>query len=136
MRGHNDKLRCFGRSQVFGGCRCEALAPANQTARLGQCPRGGSCDQIFPYFLALSVLSSFIISLGGTPGFMLLVRSDLCNRKPPACRGIVKAVHYRKLSWGKQQIFEIGAVSETDKPPSGCPGRALHNFGCLPCTFL
>uniref|UniRef100_A0A8C9XM34 Solute carrier organic anion transporter family member n=1 Tax=Sander lucioperca TaxID=283035 RepID=A0A8C9XM34_SANLU len=66
-----------GRNMVFDNCRCVALVdtqPSNLTATLGQCPRRDSCDKIFPYFLALSVLSSFIISLGGTPGFMLLVR--------------------------------------------------------------
>uniref|UniRef100_A0A672ZMN3 Solute carrier organic anion transporter family member n=1 Tax=Sphaeramia orbicularis TaxID=375764 RepID=A0A672ZMN3_9TELE len=65
------------RNTVFGNCRCLALAdaqPGNLTATPGQCPRRDSCDKIFPYFLALSVLSSFIISLGGTPGFVLLVR--------------------------------------------------------------
>uniref|UniRef100_A0A672ZL20 Solute carrier organic anion transporter family member n=1 Tax=Sphaeramia orbicularis TaxID=375764 RepID=A0A672ZL20_9TELE len=63
------------RNTVFGNCRCLALAdaqPGNLTATPGQCPRRDSCDKIFPYFLALSVLSSFIISLGGTPGFVLL----------------------------------------------------------------
>ncbi|KAI3370666.1 hypothetical protein L3Q82_007229 [Scortum barcoo] len=66
-----------GRNTVFDNCRCVALAdtqPGNLTATLGQCPHRDSCDEIFPYFLALSVLSSFIISLGGTPGFVLLVR--------------------------------------------------------------
>ncbi|XP_075883265.1 solute carrier organic anion transporter family member 1C1-like [Nelusetta ayraudi] len=64
-----------GKNTVFGDCRCVAEgAPVNLTARPGQCPRGGSCDRVFSYFMALSVLSSFIISLGGTPGFMLLVR--------------------------------------------------------------
>eukprot|EP00064_Thunnus_orientalis_P008456 superscaffoldBa00001003_g8479 len=67
-----------GRKTVFDNCRCVAMAdaqPGNLTATLGQCPRRDSCDKIFPYFLALSVLSSFIISLGGTPGFVLLIRS-------------------------------------------------------------
>ncbi|XP_075946064.1 solute carrier organic anion transporter family member 1C1-like [Anarhichas minor] len=66
-----------GRNTVFDNCSCVFLADTqqgNSTATLGQCPRRDSCDKIFPYFLALSVLSSFIISLGGTPGFMLLVR--------------------------------------------------------------
>ncbi|KAK9516495.1 hypothetical protein VZT92_024419 [Zoarces viviparus] len=66
-----------GRNTVFDNCSCVFLADTqqgNSTATLGQCPRRDSCDRIFPYFLALSVLSSFIISLGGTPGFMLLVR--------------------------------------------------------------
>ncbi|KAM9754625.1 solute carrier organic anion transporter family member 1C1-like isoform 1-T4 [Menidia menidia] len=66
-----------GRNTVFDSCRCVAVGsdqPGNLTATPGQCPRRDSCDMVFPYFLALSVLSSFIISLGGTPGFMLLVR--------------------------------------------------------------
>ncbi|XP_074488683.1 solute carrier organic anion transporter family member 1C1-like isoform X1 [Sebastes fasciatus] len=66
-----------GRNTVFDNCSCVALADTqqgNMTATLGQCPRSDSCDIIFPYFLALSVLSSFVICLGGTPGFMLLVR--------------------------------------------------------------
>uniref|UniRef100_A0A672ZJZ8 Solute carrier organic anion transporter family member n=1 Tax=Sphaeramia orbicularis TaxID=375764 RepID=A0A672ZJZ8_9TELE len=65
---------------VFGNCRCLALAdaqPGNLTATPGQCPRRDSCDKIFPYFLALSVLSSFIISLGGTPGFVLCIKPEL-----------------------------------------------------------
>ncbi|XP_068458813.1 solute carrier organic anion transporter family member 1C1-like [Clinocottus analis] len=66
-----------GRNTVFDNCSCVLLADTqhgNLTATPGQCPRRDSCDKIFPYFLALSVLSSFVISLGGTPGFMLLVR--------------------------------------------------------------
>ncbi|MED6255722.1 hypothetical protein ATANTOWER_013884 [Ataeniobius toweri] len=62
---------------VFDHCRCVAVTnilPGNLTARLGQCLPRYNCDRVFPYFLALSVLSSFIISLGGTPGLMLLVR--------------------------------------------------------------
>lgn len=63
--------------QVFDSCLCLVLAgqPGNLTATPGRCPGRESCDRIFPYFMALSVLSSFIISLGGTPGFMVLVRS-------------------------------------------------------------
>ncbi|XP_072242213.1 solute carrier organic anion transporter family member 1C1-like [Leuresthes tenuis] len=66
-----------GRNTVFDNCSCIAGGnnqPANLTATPGQCSHRENCDKVFPYFLALSVLSSFIISLGGTPGFMLLVR--------------------------------------------------------------
>ncbi|KAM6961214.1 solute carrier organic anion transporter family member 1C1-like [Aplochiton taeniatus] len=67
-----------GKSTVFAVCRCVAVnagsQPGNQTASLGHCPSRDSCERVFPYFLALSVLSSFIISLGGTPGFVLLIR--------------------------------------------------------------
>uniref|UniRef100_A0A3Q4G180 Solute carrier organic anion transporter family member n=1 Tax=Neolamprologus brichardi TaxID=32507 RepID=A0A3Q4G180_NEOBR len=64
-----------GKNTVFNNCKCLTAAntqPGNLTATLGQCPHRDSCEKVFPYFLAMSVLSSFIISLGGTPGFMLL----------------------------------------------------------------
>lgn len=61
--------------QVFSNCSCVGVA-GNFTASTGQCPHTDDCDRMFPYFLALSVITSFIISLGGTPGYMLLIRSD------------------------------------------------------------
>lgn len=60
------------------------VQPGNLTATLGRCPGRDSCDRIFPYFMALSVLSSFIISLGGTPGFMVLVRSETISHMEAA----------------------------------------------------
>uniref|UniRef100_A0A665UKQ4 Solute carrier organic anion transporter family member n=1 Tax=Echeneis naucrates TaxID=173247 RepID=A0A665UKQ4_ECHNA len=69
-----------GKNTVFENCKCVALAdaqPGNLTVNLGQCPHRASCDKIFPYFMALSVISSFIISLGGTPGFVLCIKPEL-----------------------------------------------------------
>uniref|UniRef100_A0A3P8NRN0 Solute carrier organic anion transporter family member n=1 Tax=Astatotilapia calliptera TaxID=8154 RepID=A0A3P8NRN0_ASTCA len=69
-----------GKNTVFNNCKCLAVAntqPGNLTASLGQCPHRDSCEKVFPYFLAMSVLSSFIISLGGTPGFMLCIKPEL-----------------------------------------------------------
>lgn len=66
--------------QVFSNCSCVGVA-GNFTASTGQCPHKDDCDSVFPYFLALSVITSFIISLGGTPGYMLLIRSDLSQKK-------------------------------------------------------
>lgn len=60
--------------QVFSNCSCVGVA-GNFTASTGQCPHTDDCDRMFPYFLALSVITSFIISLGGTPGYMILIRS-------------------------------------------------------------
>lgn len=74
----SDLLQFLSLCQVFDQCRCVASAgpqPGNLTSTLGQCPHRDSCDRVFPFFLAMSVLSSFIISLGGTPGFVLLIRS-------------------------------------------------------------
>ncbi|KAG5267431.1 hypothetical protein AALO_G00221660 [Alosa alosa] len=61
-----------GKSTMFDQCSCVTMG--NMTARVGLCPNRNACDRIFPYFLALSVVTSFIISLGGTPGYMLLIR--------------------------------------------------------------
>lgn len=58
--------------QMFEQCSC--VAGGNLTAHVGQCRHRESCQRVFPYFLALSVITSFIISLGGTPGYMLLIR--------------------------------------------------------------
>ncbi|XP_051933729.1 solute carrier organic anion transporter family member 1C1 [Hippocampus zosterae] len=62
-----------GKNTVFSNCSCVGEA-GNLTANTGQCPDKEDCDRMFPFFLALSVLTSFIISLGGTPGYMLLIR--------------------------------------------------------------
>ena len=64
--------------QVFSNCSCAVaagLSSGNLTASVGHCPHRDDCDRVFPYFLALSVITSFIISLGGTPGYMVLIRS-------------------------------------------------------------
>lgn len=61
--------------QVFSNCSCIGVA-GNFSASTGQCHHTDDCDKMFPYFLALSVITSFIISLGGTPGYMILIRSD------------------------------------------------------------
>uniref|UniRef100_A0A8C9R4L6 Solute carrier organic anion transporter family member n=1 Tax=Scleropages formosus TaxID=113540 RepID=A0A8C9R4L6_SCLFO len=66
-----------GKNTVFDQCQCLSAAgwgPGNLTATVGHCRHRGGCDRVFPYFLALSVISSFVISLGGTPGYMLLIR--------------------------------------------------------------
>ncbi|XP_036373645.1 solute carrier organic anion transporter family member 1C1-like [Megalops cyprinoides] len=70
-----------GKSTVFEHCRCVAAAmvasgagSGNLTATVGHCQDREGCDRVFPYFLALSVISSFIISLGGTPGYVFLIR--------------------------------------------------------------
>ncbi|KAL0962658.1 hypothetical protein UPYG_G00343470 [Umbra pygmaea] len=66
-----------GKKTVFSNCSCVAAAgqnSGNMTASAGHCTHRHDCDLIFPYFLALSVITSFIISLGGTPGYMVLIR--------------------------------------------------------------
>uniref|UniRef100_A0A3B3Z410 Solute carrier organic anion transporter family member n=1 Tax=Poecilia mexicana TaxID=48701 RepID=A0A3B3Z410_9TELE len=65
-----------GKNTVFSNCSCVGVT-GNFTAGTGQCLNKEDCDRMFPYFLALSVITSFIISLGGTPGYMFLIRSAI-----------------------------------------------------------
>lgn len=65
--------------QVFHNCTCvgEMKSPAmNMSAVLGQCPRKTDCDRIFKIYMALSVTGSFISACGGTPGYIVMLRSE------------------------------------------------------------
>ncbi|XP_008302771.1 solute carrier organic anion transporter family, member 1D1 [Stegastes partitus] len=67
-----------GREMVFHNCSCigEINTPtANMSAVLGQCPRKNDCDSKFKIYMALSVIGSFISACGGTPGYIVLLRS-------------------------------------------------------------
>uniref|UniRef100_A0A8C7XL49 Solute carrier organic anion transporter family member n=1 Tax=Oryzias sinensis TaxID=183150 RepID=A0A8C7XL49_9TELE len=67
-----------GRAMVFNNCTCitEAMTPAaNTSAVLGQCSRKSDCDRKFKIYMALSVLGAFISACGGTPGYIVLLRS-------------------------------------------------------------
>uniref|UniRef100_A0A3P8W3J8 Solute carrier organic anion transporter family member n=1 Tax=Cynoglossus semilaevis TaxID=244447 RepID=A0A3P8W3J8_CYNSE len=129
-----------GKNMVFNNCRCLPLAnpqPGNLTVVLGQCPRSDSCDKIFPYFLALSVLSSFIISLGGTPGFVLLIRSV-----SPELKSFALGIHTlatRTLAGIPAPIY-FGAVIDTTCLKWGnkvCGGRGAYAVPeWLSCTGL
>uniref|UniRef100_A0A673BNN2 Solute carrier organic anion transporter family member n=1 Tax=Sphaeramia orbicularis TaxID=375764 RepID=A0A673BNN2_9TELE len=67
-----------GKQTVFHNCSCvgEMMTSAvNMSAVLGQCPRKSDCDRIFKISMALSVVGSFISACGGTPGYIVLLRS-------------------------------------------------------------
>ncbi|XP_060544905.1 solute carrier organic anion transporter family member 1C1-like [Pantherophis guttatus] len=64
-----------GKDLVFQNCSCLGVSGAgNFSAVLGQCPRD-NCTKEFPYFLVLLSITAFILSLGGTPTYMLMFRS-------------------------------------------------------------
>ncbi|KAM3587996.1 uncharacterized protein V6R79_018423 [Siganus canaliculatus] len=68
----------FGRDMMFHNCTCvgERMNPGmNMSAVLGQCPRKNDCDRMFKIYMALSVMGSFISACGGTPGYIVLLRS-------------------------------------------------------------
>ncbi|XP_029317884.1 solute carrier organic anion transporter family member 1C1 isoform X2 [Cottoperca gobio] len=67
----------YGKNTVFHNCSCvSASLPAGSSSsvRLGQCPHTEDCSRSFTSYMAVSVLSSFINSLGATPGYMVIIR--------------------------------------------------------------
>ncbi|XP_034081361.1 solute carrier organic anion transporter family member 1C1-like isoform X1 [Gymnodraco acuticeps] len=113
-----------GKNTVFSSCSCVGEA-GNFTASTGQCPEKDDCDRMFPYFLALSVITSFIISLGGTPGYMFLIRCIKPQLKSLALgfhamatrtlAGIPAPIYFGAiidttcLKWGQKRCGGLGA---------------------------
>uniref|UniRef100_A0A8C3XW75 Solute carrier organic anion transporter family member n=1 Tax=Chelydra serpentina TaxID=8475 RepID=A0A8C3XW75_CHESE len=63
---------------VFENCTCVAasgFSSGNVSAVLGQCDKEASCDVMLQYFLILTIVCSFVYSLGAMPGYMVLIRS-------------------------------------------------------------
>ncbi|XP_070785482.1 solute carrier organic anion transporter family member 1C1-like [Enoplosus armatus] len=66
-----------GKNTVFHNCTCVSAsypAGSSTSVRLGQCPHAKDCSRSFTSYMAVSVLSSFINSLGATPGYMVIIR--------------------------------------------------------------
>uniref|UniRef100_A0A3P8WAY5 Solute carrier organic anion transporter family member n=1 Tax=Cynoglossus semilaevis TaxID=244447 RepID=A0A3P8WAY5_CYNSE len=67
----------YGKNTVFHNCSCVSVsypAGSSTSVKLGQCPHTKNCGRSFTSYMAVSVLSSFINSLGITPGFMVIIR--------------------------------------------------------------
>ncbi|XP_066561707.1 solute carrier organic anion transporter family member 1C1 [Amia ocellicauda] len=67
----------FGKNTVFHNCSCVASSPplsGNLSVILGQCPRKEDCSRNFMIYMVVSVLGTFINSLGMTPGYMIVIR--------------------------------------------------------------
>uniref|UniRef100_A0A665X872 Solute carrier organic anion transporter family member n=1 Tax=Echeneis naucrates TaxID=173247 RepID=A0A665X872_ECHNA len=67
----------FGKNTVFHNCSCVSAsypAGSSTSVKLGQCPHAKDCSRSFTSYMAVSVLSSFINSLGATPGYMVIIR--------------------------------------------------------------
>uniref|UniRef100_A0A8C6NIN9 Solute carrier organic anion transporter family member n=1 Tax=Nothobranchius furzeri TaxID=105023 RepID=A0A8C6NIN9_NOTFU len=113
-----------GKNTVFWNCSCVGVA-GNFTASAGQCTDKDNCDRMFSYFLALSVITSFIISLGGTPGYMFLIRCIKPQLKSLALgfhalatrtlAGIPAPIYFGAiidttcLKWGQKRCGGLGA---------------------------
>lgn len=67
----------YGKNTVFHNCSCVSTsypAGSSTSVKLGQCPHAKDCTRSFKSYMAVSVLSSFISSLGATPGYMVIIR--------------------------------------------------------------
>ncbi|XP_058046421.1 solute carrier organic anion transporter family member 1C1 [Ahaetulla prasina] len=66
-----------GKNMIFYDCSCVDFPEASSrhpSALLGPCPQGKECSKMFLYFLVISVIASYTLSVGGTPGYILLLR--------------------------------------------------------------
>ncbi|XP_056604747.1 solute carrier organic anion transporter family member 1C1-like isoform X3 [Triplophysa dalaica] len=122
-----------GNITVFHNCSC-VLTPSpvedSTSVSLGQCPRGPECTQSFTSYMAVSVLSFFISSLGTTPGYMVTLRCTAPELKSLALGvqtlmmrtlgGITAPVYYGAfidstcLKWGMKKCEGRGACRMYD----------------------
>ncbi|NXR21819.1 SO1C1 protein, partial [Cinclus mexicanus] len=68
--------RSTGKGTVFFNCSCVGTSESSQSssAVVGPCQKGNECPKMFLYFLVISVITSYTLSVGGTPGYILLLR--------------------------------------------------------------
>ncbi|KAF6730893.1 Solute carrier organic anion transporter family member 1C1 [Oryzias melastigma] len=132
----------FGKAMVFNNCTCieEAMTPAaNTSAVLGQCSRKSDCDRKFKIYMALSVLGAFISACGGTPGYIVLLRSIQPDLKSLALG--MQTLIVRTLGGIPPPIY-FGALIDRTCLKWGtkqCGGRGacrLYNANAFRMTFL
>ncbi|XP_023611315.1 solute carrier organic anion transporter family member 1C1 isoform X2 [Myotis lucifugus] len=66
-----------GKTIIFHNCTCvgiEASISGNSSGMVGRCQKDNECPKMFLYFLVISVITSYTLSLGGIPGYILLLR--------------------------------------------------------------
>uniref|UniRef100_A0A672LZE4 Solute carrier organic anion transporter family member n=1 Tax=Sinocyclocheilus grahami TaxID=75366 RepID=A0A672LZE4_SINGR len=67
-----------GRDMVFHNCTCIGESPLpfeNMSSVLGQCPRKSDCDNMFKFYMAVTVIGAFLSACGATPGYIILLRT-------------------------------------------------------------
>uniref|UniRef100_A0A8C6BRB6 Solute carrier organic anion transporter family member n=2 Tax=Monodon monoceros TaxID=40151 RepID=A0A8C6BRB6_MONMO len=66
-----------GKTTTFNNCTCVGTAASksgNSSGMVGRCQKDNGCPEMFLYFLVISVITSYTLSLGGIPGYILLLR--------------------------------------------------------------
>ncbi|XP_007503617.1 solute carrier organic anion transporter family member 1C1 isoform X1 [Monodelphis domestica] len=67
-----------GKNTIFYNCTCIGITESksgNSSGIVGRCQKGNDCSKMFLYFLVISVITSYTLSVGGIPGYILLLRS-------------------------------------------------------------
>ncbi|XP_008314132.1 solute carrier organic anion transporter family, member 1D1 [Cynoglossus semilaevis] len=116
-----------GKDMMFHNCTCAGqMTPGlNTSVALGQCSRRSSCDRLFKIYMAMSVFGAFISGCGGTPGYIVLLRSIQVDLKSLALGmqtlivrtlgGIPPPIYFGALidrtclKWGTKQCGGRGA---------------------------
>uniref|UniRef100_A0A452G556 Solute carrier organic anion transporter family member n=1 Tax=Capra hircus TaxID=9925 RepID=A0A452G556_CAPHI len=66
-----------GKTTIFNNCTCVGLAASksgNSSGMVGRCQKDNGCAKMFLYFLIIAVITSYTLSVGGIPGYILLLR--------------------------------------------------------------
>ncbi|XP_039104947.1 solute carrier organic anion transporter family member 1C1 isoform X2 [Hyaena hyaena] len=66
-----------GKTIMFYNCTCVGIAASksgNSSGMVGRCQKDNGCPKMFLYFLVISVITSYTLSLGAIPGYILLLR--------------------------------------------------------------
>nr|KAF6375357.1 solute carrier organic anion transporter family member 1C1 [Pipistrellus kuhlii] len=66
-----------GKTIIFHNCTCVGIGASisgNSSGMVGRCQKDNECPKMFLYFLVISVITSYTLSLGGIPGYILLLR--------------------------------------------------------------
>uniref|UniRef100_A0AC11AKK3 Solute carrier organic anion transporter family member 1C1 n=1 Tax=Ovis aries TaxID=9940 RepID=A0AC11AKK3_SHEEP len=66
-----------GKTTIFNNCTCVGLAASksgNSSGMVGRCQKDNGCAKMFLYFLVIAVITSYTLSVGGIPGYILLLR--------------------------------------------------------------
>ncbi|XP_074124989.1 solute carrier organic anion transporter family member 1C1 isoform X2 [Sminthopsis crassicaudata] len=67
-----------GKNTIFYNCTCVGITESksgNSSGMVGRCEKDDECSKMFLYFLIISVITSYTLSVGGIPGYILLLRS-------------------------------------------------------------
>ncbi|XP_019399551.1 PREDICTED: solute carrier organic anion transporter family member 1C1-like isoform X2 [Crocodylus porosus] len=66
-----------GKNAMLRNCSCVEIIESpsrSSSAVTGTCQKGSECANMFLYFLVISVITSYTLSIGSTPGYILLLR--------------------------------------------------------------